>query len=108
MQNDSGCVITESRLSDVLCNHSTIRYYRHSSERPIHSQGKPLNETKNIIQQLEHQRNAIDRAISALREVEGTSASTQTASSPAARKGRRKGGISAEGRARIAEATRRR
>jgi len=68
-----------------------------------------LNETRNIIQQLENQRNAIDRAISALREIEGPTSSTKSGSSSAAgpaKRGRR--GISAEGRARIGEATRRR
>jgi hypothetical protein len=68
-----------------------------------------LNEIQNIISQLENQREAIERALGALREIAGTAA-------PAAKKrGRppkkRRGGkrhMSAEGRARIAEATRKR
>jgi hypothetical protein len=65
-----------------------------------------LNEVDSIISQLEEQRSSIERAISALREI----------SSPAPRRGRRPGTkltrtkrvLSPEGRARIAEAARRR
>jgi len=58
----------------------------------------------NIIAQLEQERTAIDRALSALREIGGA-----RASAPIGRKGRRRRGrLSAEGRQRIAEAARKR
>ena len=60
-----------------------------------------------IISELEQQREAIERAISALRQVEGTPAT----GGPLKRRGRppgQKGHMSPEGRARIAEATRKR
>jgi len=69
-----------------------------------------VNEIQSIISRLEHQRTAIERALAALREVEGSG-------TPAARKQGKRGGrkrvggkrrMSPEGRARIAEATRKR
>jgi hypothetical protein len=67
-----------------------------------------LNEIKNVIQQLEKHGSAIDRALSALREI-GDQRSTDSAfSAIAGRPKRRKYRMSAEGRRRIAEAARRR
>jgi hypothetical protein len=68
-----------------------------------------LNAIENIIRQLEQQHASLDRALGALREIEGTAAaSAQGRGMPGkkARGGKRH--MSAEGRARIAEATRRR
>jgi hypothetical protein len=67
-----------------------------------------LNEIESIIAQLERQREAVDRALSALREIGGSGAGA-----PGRKRGRppgknKGGGMSAEGRARIGEATRRR
>lgn len=63
-----------------------------------------MNDIKNIIQQLEQQREAIDRALSALRAIGGVAATKTVAKAPA----KKKRHLSPEGRARIAEATRRR
>jgi hypothetical protein len=60
-----------------------------------------LNDISGIISQLERQRTAIDRALQALRDIEGTG-------EPAPKKRGRKRRMSAEGRARIGEATRKR
>ena len=63
-----------------------------------------------IIARLERQKTAIERALAALREVEGAAepvsapATTQPASTPA----KRKGGMTPEGRKRLAEAMKRR
>lgn len=67
-----------------------------------------MNEIESIIAQLERQRTAVDRALSALREIGGTGAAA-----PGRKRGRPPGkkaggGMSAEGRARIGEATRQR
>jgi hypothetical protein len=69
--------------------------------------GEGLNGVEAIISKLEQQRDAIERALSALRQVE----STPTTAVPTKKRGRppgRRGRMSAEGRARIAEATRKR
>jgi hypothetical protein len=67
---------------------------------------------KDIIKKLEHQRIAIERALAALREVDGSTVETPAAapavSAPATRKGRRKGGMTPEGRRRLSEALRKR
>ena len=67
-----------------------------------------MNDIARVISRLEQQRATIDRAISALREVEPTtpaeSASPKSASATKPKKRR----MSAEGRGRIAEAARRR
>ena len=60
-----------------------------------------------IIARLERQKTAIEHALEALREVEGmvsAPATTQPASAPA----KRKGGMTPEGRKRLAEAMKRR
>jgi hypothetical protein len=57
-----------------------------------------------IIQKLEQQRTAIDRALDALREVEGPASGNAASSSPAAAKATRKGGMTPEGRRRLSEA----
>lgn len=69
-----------------------------------------MNDIPSIISQLEQQRGAIDRALEALREIEGTGTAA-----PAKRRGRPRGKenggrrrMSAEARARIGEATRKR
>jgi hypothetical protein len=67
-----------------------------------------LNEIESMIAQLERQGDAVDRALLALREIEGAGAAApvkRRGRPPGKRKG---GGMSAEGRARIGEATRRR
>ena len=63
-----------------------------------------MNNVENVISQLETQRSAIDRALSALREVAGKSASAMPSSSGQ----RRKRHLSPEGRRRIVEATKKR
>jgi hypothetical protein len=64
-----------------------------------------LNE---VIEKLEQQRTAIDRALAALREVGGVSVSA--AAAPVVRRGRakRKGGMTPEGRKRLSEALKKR
>ena len=68
-----------------------------------------MNEIKSVISQLERQRNAIERALAALREIGDSAASPEEkrASSPQKTRGRKRR-MSAEGRARIGEATRKR
>jgi hypothetical protein len=63
-----------------------------------------------IIASLEEQKSAIERALSALKEIEGNGVQSSEESAPAPRKlrGKRKGGISTEGRKRLAEAMKRR
>ena len=59
---------------------------------------------KGIIAQLEHQKAAIERALAALREVEGIEApASQSSVAP-----ERRGGMTPEGRQRLAEAMKRR
>jgi hypothetical protein len=70
-----------------------------------------LNEMQNIISQLENQREVIDRALTALREITGIgapAATTEKRGRPPQKKQGGKRHMSAEGRARIAESTRRR
>ena len=64
-----------------------------------------MNNVENVISQLETQRSAIDRAISALREVAGKS---PLATMPSRNGQRRKRHLSPEGRRRIIEATKKR
>jgi hypothetical protein len=68
------------------------------------------NGFKEIIEGLEKQKTAIERALAALRDVEGTTVeSTPEAAAPARRgRPRRKGGMTAEGRKRLSEALRKR
>ena len=66
-----------------------------------------MNNVENVISQLERQRSAIDRAISALREVAGKS-SLAKVTSPSSNGQHRKRHLSPEGRRRIIEATKRR
>jgi hypothetical protein len=63
-----------------------------------------------IITQLESQRRAIETAISALREVEGSPSESRgaTTAKRAGRPATRKGGLTEEGRRRISEALKRR
>lgn len=63
-----------------------------------------LNE---VIQKLEQQRTAIERALSALREVGGVGGSTET-STRRAGAAKRKGGMTPEGRRRLSEALKKR
>jgi hypothetical protein len=63
------------------------------------------NSLNEVIKKLEQQRIGIERALAALREIEGPAAAA--APSPALgrpRKGRRKGGMTPEGRKRLSEA----
>jgi hypothetical protein len=64
---------------------------------------------KDIIKRLEQQRVAIERALSALREVDGSfdTGAAVTVSAPV-KKAKRKGGMTPEGRKRLSEALRRR
>jgi hypothetical protein len=66
-----------------------------------------VNDLGKIISQLEHQRTAIDRAISALREI-GGEVQTQHVTRAAKAKTAVKRHLSPEGRRRIVEATKRR
>jgi hypothetical protein len=66
-----------------------------------------VNDLGKIISQLEHQRTAIDRAISALREI-GDATPTQHVTRAAKAKTAVKRHLSPEGRKRIVEATKRR
>jgi hypothetical protein len=63
-----------------------------------------------IIARLEEQKSAIERALSALKEIERTDVQSSEETPPAPRKLRtkRKGGISTEGRKRLAEVMKRR
>ena len=67
-----------------------------------------MNAIKGIISQLERQRAAIDRAISALRDVEGVQPAQTKSDGPVAEEQPRKRRMSAAGRRRIGEATRKR
>ena len=69
------------------------------------------NGLKEVIKRLEHQRTAIERALTALREVDGTAAEATEAPAVApVRRGRakRKGGMTPEGRRRLSEALKKR
>jgi len=66
-----------------------------------------VNNVENVISQLETQRSAIDRALSALREVAGKSAQAEVIS-PGPDGQPRKRRLSPEGRRRIIEATKKR
>ena len=72
------------------------------------------NGLKEVIKRLEQQRTAIERALTALREVDGTGAeaSPETGVAPVAakrgRKAKRKGGMTPEGRKRLSEALKKR
>lgn len=68
-----------------------------------------MNDIQSIISQLERQRDAIERALGALRDIEGTGtpAAKKQGAAPGKKRGRKRR-ISAEGRARIAAATRKR
>ena len=66
---------------------------------------------KDIISKLEQQRSAIDRALTALREADGSESTAPAAAPTAKRRGRpakKKGGMTPEGRARLSEALRQR
>ena len=71
---------------------------------------KMTNSLNDIIRKLEQQGRAIERALSALREVEGPGVDGASLTSPATpaargpRKGKRKGGMTPEGRRRLSEA----
>jgi hypothetical protein len=63
------------------------------------------NSLTEVIRKLEQQRAGIDRALSALREIEGTGAEgARAVVSGPGRRGRRKGGMTPEGRRRLSEA----
>jgi hypothetical protein len=66
-----------------------------------------VDEITRIIERLERQRAAIDRALDALRDVATDTASRPARRSPATKKSRKRR-LSPEGRARIAEAARKR
>jgi len=69
-----------------------------------------MNGIKDIIKKLDQQRVAIERALSALREMDGTGVDGAAPAMPAAgkapRKAKRKGGMTPEGRRRLSEALR--
>jgi hypothetical protein len=67
-----------------------------------------VNAIKGIISQLEQQRSAIDRAISALRDVEGVEPVQTKSDGPVAAKQPKRRRMSAAARRRIGEATRKR
>ena len=66
-----------------------------------------MNDVENVISQLEKQRSAIDRAISALREITGSPATGPDRHGITQRKTKKRH-LSPEGRRRIIEATKRR
>ncbi len=66
-----------------------------------------MDEINRIIERLERQRAAIDRAIGALREIASDTSTGPVRSAPVPKKGRKRR-LSPEGRARIAEAARKR
>ena len=66
-----------------------------------------MDEINRIIERLERQRAAIDRAIGALREIAGDTSPGPVRSAPVPKKARKRR-LSPEGRARIAEAARKR
>lgn len=57
-----------------------------------------------VIKQLEQQRAAIERALSALREIEAPGAVSTSPSAPRGPRGKRRGGMTPEGRRRLSEA----
>jgi hypothetical protein len=71
---------------------------------------KMTNSLKDIIKNLEQQRTAIDRALEALRDIDGPGVEVGASATPAARtsagprKAVRKGGMTPEGRRRLSEA----
>ena len=71
-----------------------------------------MNGIKDIIKKLDQQRIAIERALSALREMDSTAidgaapATTKASAAPGPRKAKRKGGMTPEGRRRLSEALR--
>jgi hypothetical protein len=67
-----------------------------------------VNEIPGIISRLERQRTALERAISALRDMEGAQATAKTGTAGTPARGRKKSRLSAAGRRRIAEAARKR
>ena len=67
-----------------------------------------MNNIENVIKQLERQKAAIDKAITALREVGDVTVQQSSATKGTATQASRKRRISSEGRKRIAEAMRRR
>jgi hypothetical protein len=66
------------------------------------------NSLNEVIRKLEHQRIGIERALAALREIEGpgleTTAPAVTSAPRGRRKAKRKGGMTPEGRKRLSEA----
>jgi hypothetical protein len=68
------------------------------------------NGLKEVIKGLEKQKTAIERALAALREVDGATAESAPAAAAPARRGRprRKGGMTPEGRKRLSEALKKR
>ena len=69
------------------------------------------NGLKEVIKGLEQQKTAIERALAALREVDGTTveSSVPVAAAPARRgRAKRKGGMTPEGRRRLSEALKKR
>ena len=68
------------------------------------------NGLKEVIKELEHQQKAIERALAALREVDGTAVEGAPLAAVPARRGRpvRKGGMTPEGRRRLSEALKKR
>lgn len=59
---------------------------------------------KDVIKKLEEQRAAIERALAALREIEGPGSEAVAPATSVGSRGRRKGGMTAEGRRRLSEA----
>ncbi len=67
-----------------------------------------MNDLDGIISNLERQREAIDKALEALREVSGTAPAPATKRATKKRAAKKRGGLTAEGRARLSENMRKR
>jgi hypothetical protein len=77
------------------------------SYRPTGTQNYMANSLNEVIRKLEQQRAGIERALAALREIEGTPATPPSANEGASggtRRGRRKSRMTPEGRRRLSEA----
>src|SRR5579863_9658138 len=107
-------------LQCPFCSSHPRQYSKWKKDRKVLQNSESGNSPSNgaemagglydIIAKVEQQRNAIERALSALREIEGSEVQSREEKSPAPRKvqAKRKRGITPEGGKRLAEAMKRR